>query len=271
VPVALPFPLAHPDEAVDAVVRALSPRTRLVLIDHVTSQTAIILPVERIVAECADRGIDVLVDGAHAPGMIPLSLDALGAAYYTGNCHKWLCAPKGAGFVHVRADRRAGLRPLSISHGANSTRTDRPRFRLEFDWTGTHDPTPYLSVPEAIRFLGSLFPGGWPEVMARNRALALAARSVLSVRLAAPLPAPPELIGSMATVPLPDSRFPLHPTLQTDRLQDELLERHRIETVVVPWPAHPRRWMRVSAQLYNRIEQFELLAEATAELLADGF
>lgn len=269
--IALPFPLSSGETIVEAVLHAVTPRTRLVLIDHVTSPTAMVLPVERIVSACRNRGIDVLVDGAHAPGMIPLALEAIGAAYYAGNCHKWICAPKGAGFLHVSRDRRLGTRPLAISHGANSPRSDRSFFHLEFDWTGTHDPTPYLCVPEAIRFLGSLLPGGWPELMARNRQLALEARDLLARELGVEPPCPDGMIGAMATLPLPDSRAPLHPIWQTDRLQNELFDRHRIESVVIPWPRHPSRWIRVSAQLYNRIEQFALLASAVRALLAESF
>lgn len=269
VTVALPFPVAGPGEILEAILSAVTRRTRLLLIDHVTSQTGIILPVDTIVRELDRRGIDTLIDGAHAPGMLPLNLERVGAAYYTGNGHKWLCAPKGAGFLWIRADRRERIRPLSISHGMNSPRTDRSFFRLEFDWTGTHDPTPYLCLPDAIDFMQSLLPGGWPEVMQSNRELTLRARDLLCARLGVAPPCPPEMIGSLAAMALPDSRWPLHPVLLVERLQLEAWERHRIETVVVPWPAHPRRWLRISAQLYNRVEQFERLASLLPELLRE--
>ena len=265
--VPVPFPLASADAVVEAVLARATPRTRLALLDHVTSPTGFVLPIERLVRELAGRGVDTLVDGAHAPGMLPLDLGALGAAYYAGNCHKWLCAPKGAGFLHVRRDRRGGVRPGVISHGANNPRTDRSRFLLEFDWTGSHDPTAYLCVPEAIRFLGGLLPGGWPELMARNHALALEARRVLCEALGVAPPCPEEMIGSLATVPLPGgSAAPLRSPLDPDPLCDALLARFGIEVPIFPWPAPPKRVVRVSCQLYNAREDYERLAAALVEV-----
>ncbi|MBD2021191.1 aminotransferase class V-fold PLP-dependent enzyme [Leptolyngbya sp. FACHB-36] len=255
----VPFPLQSPQQVVDAVLDRVSSRTRLALLDHVVSQTGLVFPIAQLVAELRQRGVETLVDGAHAPGMVPLNLQELGATYYTGNCHKWLSAPKGAAFLYVQPDRQSMIRPLTISHGANSHRIDRSRFRLEFDWTGTDDPTAYLCVPTAIRFLGSLLPGGWADLMAMNHALALSARDILCEALAVPPPCPDAMIGSMAVVPLPDGNF------QT--LQDELWQHYQIEVPIVPYPAPPRRLVRVSAQLYNQRSQYYYLAESLIAML----
>jgi isopenicillin-N epimerase len=267
----VPFPLRSPGQVVDAVLARATPRTRLALLDHVTSPTGLVFPVAELVRALGERGIDTLVDGAHAPGMVPLDLRTLGAAYYTGNCHKWLCAPKGSAFLHVRRDRQDGMLPLTIGHGLNSTRTDRSRFRLLFDWTGTADPTPFLCIPAALQCLGSLLPGGWPELMRRNRALALSAQAILGEALGIELPAPSEMIGSLAAVPLPPlahadvAARPAPP----DPLQRALLSRHRIEAPVMPFPAPPARVLRVAAQVYNSEEQVRALAAALPALLAE--
>ena len=265
----VPFPLRSPDEVLEHVLAAVGPRARLVVIDHVTSQTGLVLPLERLLGEFDRRGVDVLVDGAHAPGMLPLDVGALGAAYYTGNCHKWVCAPKGAAFLHVREDRQREVRPLSISHGASSPRRDRSRFLLEFDWTGTDDPTAYLCVPEALRFMGSLLPGGWAALRESNRQKVLAGRKVLCAALGVDEPCPAEMLGSLASVPLRDGpATPPASSLYLDPLQDELWERHGIEVPMMPWPAPPRRLLRISAQLYNDPGQYVRLAQALGELLA---
>jgi isopenicillin-N epimerase len=270
--VQIPFPIAAAERVVERLEEAITRRTRLVLVDHVSSQTALVFPMEQIVSALQARGVDVLVDGAHAPGMLPLALDRLGAAYYTGNLHKWVCAPKGAAFLHTRGDRRARVRPAAISHGANAQRSDRSRYHLEFDWTGTFDPTPWLCVPRALEVVGSLLPGGWPEVMEANRQLALEAREILCETLSIAPPAPAEMAGSMAAVPLPGAATPpaTLPSLYGDPLQDALLDRFAIEVPVIHWPEPGSRLLRISAQLYNERSEYERLAGALEELLREG-
>ena len=266
--VEIPFPLAGPDEISQRILAAAGPRTRLALLDHITSQTALILPLEDLVSDLNELGIDTLVDGAHAPGMLALNLDHLGAAYYTGNLHKWVCAPKGAAFLHVRRDRQESIRPLVISHGANSPRTDRSRFRIEFDWMGTFDPTPFLAVPAALRFMESLHPDGWAGIMAVNHHLALAARKLLCAALRIPLPAPDSMVGCLASIPLPDGRAEPAPSpLYQDPLQVRILEESGIQVPIMPWPAPPRRLLRVSAQVYNTLEDYEQLSQIVVRLL----
>lgn len=264
----LPLPVASADDVVETVVRAVTPRTRIALLDHVTSPTALVLPIERLVTELARRGVDVLVDGAHAPGMVPLDLTALGAAYYSGNCHKWLCAPKGSAFLWVRRDRREQIRPLTISHGATATRPGVPRFRLEFDWTGTSDPTAWMTVPAAIEHVGSLLPGGWPRVMARNRALALEARRLLCETLGVAPPCPDAMIGSIASVALPDGATTEIAWRRPDPLQQRLYDSWGIEVPIMSWPAPPRRLIRVSCALYNDRDDYARLAQALVKELA---
>lgn len=259
---ALPFPVSGPEAMTAAILAAVTPRTKLAIVDHVTSPTGLVLPIATIVAALQERGVDCLVDGAHAPGMLPLDLNGLGAAYYTGNLHKWVCAPKGAAILHVRRDRQANIHPAVISHGFNAARP-RSRLHAEFDWTGTSDPTPWLCVPAALRELGELLPGGWPEVRARNHALVCAGRKIVAEAIGAALPAPESMLGSLASLVIPPGLEGQAATpLTTDPLQDALLLRHGIEVPLPPWPAPPRRLIRVSAQLYNEIGHYEALARA---------
>jgi isopenicillin-N epimerase len=252
------FPLTGPDDVIESILQHVSVHTKLAIIDHITSPTAIVLPIERIVAELQGRGVDVLVDGAHAPGMVPLDLDKLGAAYYTGNCHKWLCAPKGAAFLHVRRDRQPLIRPLVISHGANSLRSNTSRFRIEFDWTGTRDPSPWLAIPAAIATMAELLPGGWPDVYAYNHQLALDSRQLLCQALGIEPPCPADMLGSMAAVILPEGLQPAGGAGDTDALHLWLFERG-FDLPIMWW--NGKRILRVSCQLYNQRAQYLRLAE----------
>jgi isopenicillin-N epimerase len=269
----VPFPVRSEEEIMGPILEAVTARTRMALVDHVTSQTALVMPMARIVRELEGRGVAVLVDAAHAPGMVPLNLGKLGASYYTGNCHKWICAPKGAALLYVRRDRQAEVRPTVISHGANSPRKDRSRFQIEFGWAGTWDPTAMLSVPKAIEYMGALRPGGWKEVMARNRELALAGRRILCEALGIEAPCPDGMIGSIASVPIADGKTTKAPKtpLYLDPLQERLFAKWRIEVPVIPWPSPPKRLLRISAQLYNSVGDYERLAEGLVmELRREG-
>jgi isopenicillin-N epimerase len=250
---AVPFPAA---DLAGPVLQAVGPRTRLAVLDHVSSPTALVFPVAELVRALAARGIDTLVDGAHAPGMLPLALDDLGAAYYTGNCHKWLCAPKGAGFLYVRPDRQERIVPVSVSHGGWKGAARKGPFRRLFDWTGTADPTPALCVPAAIAFMGSLLPGGWPGLMAANHALALRGRDLLCEALGAGPPAPAALLGAMASLPLPEREADL----------GAMWREEGIEVAVFDWQGRPARLLRISAQLYNTPDDLEKLAACLRRL-----
>ncbi len=273
--VRIPFPVHDPAEAVEAYLEAVTPRTRLALVSQVTSPTALVLPVEALVRELDRRGVDTLVDGAHAPGMVDVDLGMLGAAYWTGNGHKWLCGPKGAAVLHVRADVRPKIHPLVTSHAANTSRRDRPQYRLEFDWTGTSDPSAILALPAAIRYVGGLDEDGWRGYMATNASLARGARDTLCDALEVPAPAPDGMLGAMAAVPLPG----LSPTAAAAiRLQAALFDEDRIEVQVVAFPvaaaiepgAEPETLLvRASAQRYNRPEEYAYLAESLARRLRE--
>lgn len=253
----VPFPLSTPGEVVDAISAALSPRTRLLVIDAVTSPTGVVLPVAEIAARCRGTGVRLLVDAAHAPGMIPLDLPALGADWVTGNAHKWLFAPKGAAFLWARAEAQAGLHPLVISHGLDQG------FTAEFDWVGTRDPSAWLSVPDGLAFWQAL---GGPGLRARNRALADQAAELLAAAWKTEIGAPAAMRGALAAVALP-------PGLQgpgaADRahavaVHDRLWEEHRIEMPVMAFAG--RLWARISAQAYNDLADYRKLAEAVLRI-----
>ncbi len=271
----IPFPIGGPRDALDAILGAVTARTRLVLVSQVTSPTALILPVAELVTELDRRGIDTLVDGAHAPGMVPLDLDTLGAAYWTGTGHKWLCGPKGTGVLWVRADRRDRIHPLVVSHGANAELHGRPRYRHEFDWMGTVDPSGYLALPAAIDWMASAAPdgGGWPALMAGNHDLALEGRDALAAALGIEAPAPDSMLGSMAALPLAG----VLDGAAAESLGRTLEAEDRIQVPIGPWPVPAaqadgvasRILIRVSAQRYNEPVDYERLAAALVRRLGD--
>jgi isopenicillin-N epimerase len=251
----VPFPRPLPEAIVANLAATLTPRTRLAVLDHITSSSALVLPLQRMVETCHAAGVPVLVDGAHGPGQVTLDLTALGADWYSGNCHKWLCAPKGSAFLHARADRQADIHPVTISHGLGQG------FLAEFDWTGTWDPSAYLTVPDAIGFHHRL---GGTELRARNAALAAEGATLIAGRLGTETGAGNELSGSMGLVRLPS------PGAATTEHAQAL--RRRMLDAGTDVPLHVQAgavWLRLSAAAYNELDDYEKLAAISAKVVAD--
>jgi isopenicillin-N epimerase len=272
---ALPFPVGGEDEIVEALVSAVTARTRYCLVSHVTSSSGMILPVARIVAEMRERGVETVVDGAHAPGFCAVDIERIGPAFYVANCHKWLCCPRSCGFLYVRPDLQGGFRPLALSVHVEKGRPDRSFFQTEFDYMGTQDQSAAFCVADAIEAVPRFIDSDWEGVRAHNHAMAVRAREMLCRRLGVGEAAPRAMIGSMATIALPEhgagrmERLAGRPTRYHDALQDRLLERHGIQVPVwsVRGGATATRVFRISCQLYNSLGQYEYLAGALEEEL----
>ncbi len=257
------IPVSGPDQVVDSIMSQVTDRTVLLLVDHVSSPTGMIFPIEELIQKLDTSGIDVLVDGAHAPGMLPINLAELGAAYYTGNCHKWMCTPATAAILYVRPDRQDGFRPAVMSHFASDFVTDLSEFQVEFSWNGTIDPTPRMAIPFAIDYMEKLHPGGWNGIMMDNHKKAVRAIEMISGKLSLQPACPAGMMGSMGALILSyiaPSGLP-HPE-GIDPLWTWLLREKQIEIPVIHTAIPPGRIIRISAQLYNGDTEYEYLAEA---------
>jgi isopenicillin-N epimerase len=232
------------------------------VIDHVTSPTGLVLPVAEIISDLAERGVETIVDGAHAPGQVELDVDSLGAAGYTGNWHKWTCAPKGAGFVSVRSDWRASTAPLVISHGAGQTGGADVRFRAMFDWTGTADPTPYLTVPFAVEYVGTLLEGGWPAIRRRNRQVALGWRTRLIDELGWTVAGSDALTASMVSLRVPLERRSNWSAADAGRVLLRQLDEGGVAVGVATRRGSDDLYLRISAHLHTEPGALDPLLEA---------
>ena len=262
VEVAIPFPVDGPNTVVELMKSACSERTRLVMIDTVTSPTGLRMPFEELTEFFEGQGVEVLLDAAHGIGMIPLNLATLGASYVTSNCHKWLCAPKGSAFLYVRSDKQHKIQPLTISHGHTFPLGDTTRFRHEFDWTGTQDISGWCTIPAVIEGMAKLVDGGWPAIMKHNHDLAIQGRDILCERLGIEQPCPNEMIACISTIQLPRDILVKEKMHVPDPLHHILSENYNIQVPVWSWPSPEGRYLRISAQLYNSLDQYEFLAEA---------
>ena len=256
----LPFRCDSEEEIIEPLLGAITPRTVLAMIDTVTSPTGLRMPFEKLVEEFQLRGVDVLLDAAHGPGIVPMDLAKLDVAWVTGNCHKWLCSPKGSAFLHIREDKKKETKPLTISHGHSADLSSQEKFRFEFDWQGTRDLTAILCIPKSIETLKSIVSGGFDEIMEHNNSLALKARNLLCESLGTDPPTPDSMISAMATIDLPGT-YSGGADIMGDPLHNKLLDEFSIQVPVFPWPHHKMRYFRISAYLYNAIEEYEYLAE----------
>jgi isopenicillin-N epimerase len=245
----VPLPLPSDQDVAGLILSGVTRRTKLVILDHVTSPTAAVFPVRPIVEACRTRGVPILIDAAHVPGMLEVDLEALAPDFWTGNFHKWACAPKGAAVLFVSPKWRSRVHPLVTSHGYEGS------FHDQFDWTGTADPTPYLSIPAALDFMAAL---GWDRVRSHNHALAGRGRAVLGEALGTDPQVPEGAFGSMAIVALPDGYGATRE--EALAIQARLYDVDRIEVPVASW--NDRGYVRLSAQAYNAPTEYDRLASA---------
>lgn len=249
--VEMPYPARDPRAVADAFVAGLTPKTRVAIVDHITAESALVLPLAEIAARCRAKGVLVLADGAHAPGAIALDIPALGVDWYVGNLHKWAFTPRSSGVLWAPPARQEGLHPTVISWGLDQG------LAAEFDLLGTRDPTPYLAAPAALAFLREL---GAEAVRAYDHDLAWNGARRLAERWRTPFATPEAMIGTMATVPLPESLGSTRD--EAGALRDALLFEDGIEVQVHPWKG--RLHVRISAQVYNDMNDIDRLGAAVA-------
>jgi isopenicillin-N epimerase len=250
----MPHPVRGADDIVEAIVSALTPRTKLAVVDHITALTALVLPVTAIVAACHARGVPVMVDGAHAPGSLQLDISSIGADWYVANLHKWAHAPRACGVLWAAPDRQRDLHHPVVSWGSGQG------FREEFEWNGTSDPTSYLAAPEGIALLREW---GFDAVLDYMHGLAWEAACILTDCWQTTMEAPRAMVGAMVTVPLPEGAGATD--ADAARLRLALLVDDRIEVQLHAWRG--RLWVRVSAQVYNDRSDMVRLAEAVSRQL----
>jgi isopenicillin-N epimerase len=257
----LPFPAPSPEETVEAIWRGISPRTKVVSVSHITSPTALQLPIATLCRRARAAGVMTVIDGAHAPGQVALDLETIGADFYVGNCHKWLCSPKGAGFLYARQALQALIEPLVVGWGWGKDR--KPSHESSFiaaqQWLGTNDLSAYLAVPAAIDFQRQL---DWPQVRAACHALLTTTLSQLA-----------DLTGLQPLYPHADSQYaqmavtPLPTIRDLAAFNRRLYEKYRIQIPCIAWSN--RQFLRISVQAYNSGEDLQALVDAVRVELAD--
>jgi len=263
----IPFPIQGNQIIIDNIMKCVTENTKLAMIDTVTSPTGLLMPFEELVGLLESKGVNVLLDAAHGIGMIPLDIEKIGASYTTSNCHKWLCAPKGSAFLHVRKDLQNLIHPLTISHGMTTPLGDSTRFRHEFDWTGTRDVSAWCALPFVIDEFSKLVGMNWNEIMTHNRKLVIKGRNIICEKLSIIPPCPENMISSIATIKISSKQVSITDLYEIDPLHEKLLEDYNIQVPVWSWPNPQGRYIRISAQIYNNEDEYKYLANILEKCL----
>ena len=263
----IPFPIQGNQIIIDNIMKCVTENTKLAMIDTVTSPTGLLMPFEELVGLLESKGVNVLLDAAHGIGMIPLDIEKIGASYTTSNCHKWLCAPKGSAFLHVRKDLQSLIHPLTISHGMTTPLGDSTRFRHEFDWTGTRDVSAWCALPFVIDEFSKLVGMNWNEIMTHNRKLVIKGRNIICEKLSIIPPCPENMISSIATIKISSKQVSITDLYEIDPLHEKLLEDYNIQVPVWSWPNPQGRYIRISAQIYNNEDEYKYLANILEKCL----
>lgn len=266
--VKISLPVKDNSQIISLITNSITPKTRLALIDHITSIPGIIFPVKELTEILHSKNIDVLIDGAHAPGMVDLNIKDINPEFYTGNCHKWLCTPKGSAFLYVKKEKQDMIHPLVTSRSTNNDSVNK--FQLEFSWQGTDDVTPFLCIPTAIKFLDSLHKDGIKGLIKRNHNLAFEAGKMICNEFDLELPYPENMTGTLYGIPFfKDKQVNYFITNNRSKLQDILYYEYNIEVIVTYWDKPPDRILRIAAQAYNSIEQYKYLIKSIKKILKD--
>jgi len=259
----IPFPAVSPEAVIESVVGAMTDRTKLVMVSHIASGSALVLPVKAIVAAANERGILSFVDGAHTPGQIALDIGDIDPTWYAASCHKWLATPKGTGFIYTSPTHQDGFKPMVLSCREHEQRDDRKAYLSDFDYVGTNDYTGNLVIPVAIEHMGAQLPGGWDELRQRNHDLVVHGAKLICDAIGIEQVVPESMIGTMVGIPLAGKCEP--GSLMGEGLWDRLYLNHGIQVPIWELPGVHDRVMRVSCQLFNTVEDFEKLAGAMKE------
>ncbi len=253
----VPFPISNAEQIIEALRVKITPKTRLALFDHITSPSGIVFPIKELIAIFKEKGIPVIIDGAHAPGLVDLDLENLGADYYTGNCHKWLFAPKGAAFLWVAPENRSKIHPTVISQDYGAS------FQEEFAWTGTRDFTPWLSIGAAIDFLNEI---GIERSRNYIKPLLIDARKIITEAMGVEYASPIEMLETMVAFPLPGN--PKASLKYIDTLHDIIFDEYNIEVPILQVNGHC--YLRISVNIYNELSDYQKLADVLPIIFKSG-